>query len=1034
MKDDNMKHRRNNGLFMYFNQHKWTGKIILVSSITFTFYLFCVGLYTTIYNNSNNLSIERRTMLISNLKGKSSPSDSKASTTTDVDNNGGMAKNTKQKSSYMTIEELKEISTAASKLKIFVYDMPHGYNINALKMLRKNPKQYKNFYASSADLYFHQRLLHASDLYTDNPEEADYFFVPIYTSAMTLIHGNTKSSRDKTRKIILNGVKRIKKMPFWDRHMGRDHIFVFPHAFGACIGNPYDEFRKESDQHAILMKHIGNSIFLTYDSQSYKQGELLGECFDPEKDIVIPPLVNVQRMLLNLKKSKGGKTILKMIKNKTYKRSQVMLMTGRVQLEIKGDPWFAIVVLYGSYQEQTMHPRITPSKYDCWRRPDLSLEECDASCDSELSRSRVFSRGVRQKIHKLYQHDKRYKHVNMGSSKNNNNVEWIAEMRKSAFCLTPRGISSWNTGTYQAAILGCIPIIIADDAPLPFQNFLPYDKMSFQIRESHVSRILLKIKEKTKGWVKRAQKYLKLHSKAFMYTPLKDAKKTKAFWKIDNKVELNGDETIADLIKLDHGHGPDAFELAIMELALKKRNNDRSVQEQRKNDAIKKKADGEGRVSLKRETDYIMEYLFNPSYLNQNADVETQVKDKMTFNSINKNFKLKQGHVITFPSDEIVKKVHKNRIDKYLISKQQMYGPKHALVFQGSVGTTEEDIQIILDQWEKNTVGSMLSELDITMSFGLENVNDKTLYHLEKTAIAWGGYVSVGIVATSSNTVKDIASKIQNYKFRYGKAVSVKVLFSIVVESKSSNKNGDKGKKSLYPMNRARNAALSNVLTQHVLLWENGVLLSEESKYSLRRSQKSVLTWNGKTAIVIPTFEFTTSTFAGKGVPETKHNLVWNIKNEEIQPYGMVGDAFKYYTHATNNKQWYDSTKAIYAEYEIGYQPLLLLRTPVVPFDETFPGTYLSRMHHTYELYASGFSFLVHSTAFAVTIDAGVASRIQADVDLTGQWLVPWTCWRRFTDRIEKEYDGFFLPEPCWMSKEIWPSVNEKYGLRCIND
>ena len=109
-----------------------------------------------------------------------------------------------------------------------------------------------------------------------------------------------------------------------------------------------------------------------------------------------------------------------------------------------------------------------------------------------------------------------------------------------------------------------------------------------------------------------------------------------------------------------------------------------------------------------------------------------------------------------------------------------------------------------------------------------------------------------------------------------------------------------------------------------------------------------------------------------------------------------------YYTHATNNKQWYDSTKAIYAEYEIGYQPLLLLRTPVVPFDETFPGTYLSRMHHTYELYASGFSFLVHSTAFAVTIDAGVASRIQADVDLTGQWLVPWTCWRRFTDRIEK--------------------------------
>merc|ERR1712167_212750 len=81
----------------------------------------------------------------------------------------------------MTIKELREISAAASKLKFFVYKMPHGYNINALRMLRKNPKQYKNFFSASADLYFHQRLVHASDLYTNNPEEADYFFVPIYT-------------------------------------------------------------------------------------------------------------------------------------------------------------------------------------------------------------------------------------------------------------------------------------------------------------------------------------------------------------------------------------------------------------------------------------------------------------------------------------------------------------------------------------------------------------------------------------------------------------------------------------------------------------------------------------------------------------------------------------------------------------------------------------------------------------------------------------------------------------------------------------
>ena len=106
-----------------------------------------------------------------------------------------------KKVKLMKLTKLNSIAKVASQLKIFVYDMPHGYNINALKLLRKSPQHYKHFFGSSADLYFHQRLMHASTLYTSDPEEADYFLVPIYTSALVLINGNTKTSRDKTRKI-----------------------------------------------------------------------------------------------------------------------------------------------------------------------------------------------------------------------------------------------------------------------------------------------------------------------------------------------------------------------------------------------------------------------------------------------------------------------------------------------------------------------------------------------------------------------------------------------------------------------------------------------------------------------------------------------------------------------------------------------------------------------------------------------------------------------------------------------------------------
>ena len=131
-------------------------------------------------------------------------------------------------------------------------------------------------------------------------------------------------------------------------------FFIFPHSFGSCIGNPYDEFRK-SDLHASLMNQIGNSIFLTYDAQPYDDGEILRPCYNPEKDIVIPPVVNVERMRLFLTKSRAGKRIIKSIKKKTY-NTQLLLMTGRTQLEQKGDPWFAIVVLYGPYADQTMRP------------------------------------------------------------------------------------------------------------------------------------------------------------------------------------------------------------------------------------------------------------------------------------------------------------------------------------------------------------------------------------------------------------------------------------------------------------------------------------------------------------------------------------------------------------------------------------------------------------------------------------------------------------------------------------------------------
>eukprot|EP00945_MAST-04E_sp_MAST-4E-sp1_P004924 g4924.t1 len=760
--------------------------------------------------------------------------------------------------------EVGKLAEEAKKLKIYVYSLPKWFNVAPFKLLRKQKKLFASAHHKGADAYFHQRLMHVSSLRTENPEEADFFFVPVYTSAVAAFGTNKKVSREKIRKMILKAVSRLRLLPYWNRNDGKDHIFVFPNAYGPCIGNPLDDWRLESDTQAKMMKRIRNAIFLTY------SGDANTPCFDSSKDVVIPPVVDMNRIVSHLKAQRKR---LNLKSGEHPKRTQFSFIAGRMQLEKKNDPWFSIVVLYGSYEEQTLRPRVTPSKDVCWDRPDLNLEQCVATCDSELSRSRVYSHGLRQKIQQLFKRNSLLKQMEKTSMK------YIDEMRTSIFCISTRGLAPYDINMYEGALVGCIPVVMIDDVEVPFEKLVPWDLMTKRVRESDASRLILKLSKTPKHWIKNAQSLLKENVYAFAYTPLSKARKE--FWSLE-----------------EHGfgaQGPDAFEYTMMMLV---------------------------------------------------------------------------------------------------------------------------------------TAGTIVSELEITMSLALRDISEEQLQHLTKTAKAWGGYVSVGVVAMEKS-VEEVASALK----ALSSTPNSKILFSVV---KPRLRDGDgegqykEALETMYPINRARNAALAAVVTKTVLLWDNGFVLSPESMDGLQRTKRSVLTWRDRTAIVVPTFEFTTSNFAKKGVPSTKYNLVWNMKNEELQPYGMVGDAFKYSTHATNHKVWYESKKSVRAKYEFGYQPLMMVRTPALPFDEHFNIPYLSKMHYSYELTAAGFEFLVHATAFAVTIGDGEAAKEQQKVETTDLWTVPWSCWRQFTDRIQRDYEGFYFPEPCWVSKSIWPVVNEKHADKCV--
>ncbi|XP_057527363.1 probable glucuronoxylan glucuronosyltransferase F8H [Amaranthus tricolor] len=113
-------------------------------------------------------------------------------------------------------------------LKIYIYELPAKYNGDWLK----NERCKKHLFAS--EVAIHKALLE-SDVRTFDPNEADFFFVPVYVSCnFSTINGFPAIGHART--LISSAINLISSsFPFWNRTNGADHIFVASHDFGACF-------------------------------------------------------------------------------------------------------------------------------------------------------------------------------------------------------------------------------------------------------------------------------------------------------------------------------------------------------------------------------------------------------------------------------------------------------------------------------------------------------------------------------------------------------------------------------------------------------------------------------------------------------------------------------------------------------------------------------------------------------------------------------------------------------------------------------
>lgn len=53
-------------------------------------------------------------------------------------------------------------------------------------------------------------------------------------------------------------------------------------------------------------------------------------------------------------------------------------------------------------------------------------------------------------------------------------------MGSAKFCFSPRGQSSWTLRFYESFLAGCVPVILADDIELPFENLVDYSQFTIK--------------------------------------------------------------------------------------------------------------------------------------------------------------------------------------------------------------------------------------------------------------------------------------------------------------------------------------------------------------------------------------------------------------------------------------------------------------------------------------------------------------------------------------------------------------------------
>ncbi|GFR45050.1 hypothetical protein Agub_g6421 [Astrephomene gubernaculifera] len=379
---------------------------------------------------------------------------------------------------------------------IYIYDMPPEFTSRMLQYKLVNDhcgyrswregnrtEVYGDNY--SLEVYLHE-MLAISQHRTFDPEEADFFYVPVYYGCfMWPINGwadmpfwgaPTSWHRYSNAAHMWLAAKNWiqSHFPYWDRRGGRDHIWMTNHDEGACY------MPTEIYNASIMLTHWGrldpdHKSNTAYHPDNYSNGikwpgvlggqdvKILYEghpCYNPKKDLVVPGF-----------KPPNHFSSSPLLGSAPYERDILLYLRGDV----------------GKY-----------------RQPN-------------------YSRGIRQKLYKLATDlDWATKHRIFIAEKYELQGSYGEHLARSIFCVVVPG-DGFSMRFEDAVLHGCLPLILMDHTHAVFESVVDIDAFSLRINEEAVDEHLpLLLKAISPEQIERMQRRLALvwHRFAYAHGPL----------------------------------------------------------------------------------------------------------------------------------------------------------------------------------------------------------------------------------------------------------------------------------------------------------------------------------------------------------------------------------------------------------------------------------------------------------------------------------------------------------------------------------